>query len=315
MDVMQRSRSEESVGLASGLGANVLWGAFPIFFGLLAPAGALEILAHRMVWTVVVMLILLAVLGRLATLRGLGRRTWLLVTAGTVAVGINWGVYVYAVVSGHVVEAALGYFINPLVSVLFGVVFFRERLRRAQIVALAVAAIAVVIITVDYGQPPVVALTLAVSFSAYAVVKKVVPLDPRTSLTAEGVVAAPFAVGYLVVLAAGGTGTFFGHGAGHSLLLLAAGPVTAVPLLLFGAAAQRIPLTTLGILQYLTPALQMVWGVAVMHEVMPPSRWAGFALIWVALVVFTTDALVRARRSRAARAAQSGVAEPVGATA
>ncbi|WP_370654924.1 EamA family transporter RarD [Prescottella sp. R16] len=307
---MQRHRSEESTGLLSGFGAYLLWGAFPIFFGLLAPAGALEILAHRMVWTLVAMLIVLAVFGRLGTLRGLGGRMWLLVSAATVAVGINWGVYVYAVVSGHVVEAALGYFVNPLVSVLFGVIFFRERLRPAQIAALVVAAIAVVIITVDYGQPPVLALTLALSFSTYAVVKKVIPLDPRTSLTAEGIVAAPLAVGYLIVLAATGTGTFFGEGAGHSLLLVAAGPVTAVPLLLFGAAAQRIPLTMLGILQYLTPALQMVWGVAVMHEVMPPSRWVGFALIWVALVVFTTDALVRARRSRAAHGVQLEQREP-----
>nr|WP_305091676.1 EamA family transporter RarD [Prescottella sp. R16] len=308
--MIQRHRSEESTGLLSGFGAYLLWGAFPIFFGLLAPAGALEILAHRMVWTLVAMLIVLAVFGRLGTLRGLGGRMWLLVSAATVAVGINWGVYVYAVVSGHVVEAALGYFVNPLVSVLFGVIFFRERLRPAQIAALVVAAIAVVIITVDYGQPPVLALTLALSFSTYAVVKKVIPLDPRTSLTAEGIVAAPLAVGYLIVLAATGTGTFFGEGAGHSLLLVAAGPVTAVPLLLFGAAAQRIPLTMLGILQYLTPALQMVWGVAVMHEVMPPSRWVGFALIWVALVVFTTDALVRARRSRAAHGVQLEQREP-----
>lgn len=254
-----------------------------------------------MVWTVLLMLIVLAATSRLGSLRGLGARTWGLVAAATVAIGINWGVYIYAVVSGHVVEAALGYFVNPLVSVLLGVLLFHERLRPAQIGALVLAAIAVVVITVDYGRPPLVALTLALSFASYGVIKKVVPLDPRTSLTAEGVVAAPVAIAYLVVLAATGTGSFFGHGVGHSLLLMAAGPVTAVPLLLFGVAAQRIPLTTLGILQYLTPALQMVWGVAVMHEVMPPSRWVGFVLIWVALVVFTTDALARARRARRER--------------
>lgn len=296
-----RHRSEDSTGLLSGVGAYLIWGMFPIFFGLLAPAGSLEVLAHRMVWTVLLMLIVLAILGRLGSLRGLGPRTWALVTAATIAIGINWGVYIYAVVSGHVVEAALGYFVNPLVSVLLGVVLFRERLRPAQIGALVLAGIAVVVITVDYGRPPLVALTLALSFASYGVIKKVVPLDPRTSLTAEGVVAAPVAIGYLVVLAVSGTGSFFGNGVGHSLLLMAAGPVTAAPLLLFGVAAQRIPLTTLGILQYLTPALQMVWGVAVMHEVMPPSRWAGFVLIWVALVVFTTDALVRSRRARRER--------------
>lgn len=297
-DVTQRSRSEDSTGLIAGVGAYLIWGMFPIFFGLLAPAGSLEVLAHRMLWTVLLMLGVLAVLGRFGSLRGMGARTWGLVSAATVAIGINWGVYIYAVVSGHVVEAALGYFVNPLVSVLLGVVLFRERLRPAQIAALVLAAVAVIVITVDYGRPPVVALTLALSFALYGVIKKVVPLDPRTSLTAEGVVAAPFAVAYLVVLAVTGTGTFLGNGVGHSLLLMAAGPVTAVPLLLFGVAAQRIPLTTLGILQYLTPALQMMWGVVVMHEVMPPSRWIGFALIWVALLVFTTDALVRARRAR-----------------
>ncbi|MDH6678123.1 chloramphenicol-sensitive protein RarD [Rhodococcus sp. LBL1] len=294
----QRPRSEDSTGLMAGVGAYLIWGMFPIFFGLLAPAGSLEVLAHRMLWTVLLMLGVLAVLGRLGSLRGIGARTWGLVAAATVAIAINWGVYIYAVTSGHVVEAALGYFVNPLVSVLLGVVLFRERLRPAQIAALVLAAVAVIVITVDYGRPPIVALTLALSFALYGVIKKVVPLDPRTSLTAEGVVAAPFTVAYLVVLAVTGTGSFFDNGVGHSLLLMAAGPVTAVPLLLFGVAAQRIPLTTLGILQYLTPALQMAWGVLVMHEVMPPSRWIGFALIWVALVVFTTDALVRARRVR-----------------
>ncbi|PTR32223.1 chloramphenicol-sensitive protein RarD [Rhodococcus sp. OK519] len=302
----QRVRTEDSTGLLAGFGAYLIWGMFPIFFGLLDPAGSLEVLAHRMVWTVLLMLGVLLVLGKLGSLRGLSARTWGLVTVATVAIAINWGTYIYAVVSGNVVEAALGYFINPLVSVLMGVVIFRERIRPAQIVALGLAAIAVVIITVDYGRPPVVALTLALSFALYGLVKKVVPLDPRTSLTAEGIVAAPFAVVYLVTVAVAGTGSFFGNGAGHSLLLMLAGPVTAAPLLLFGLAAQRIPLTTLGLLQYLTPALQMVWGVVVMHEVMPPSRWIGFALIWVALVVFTTDALVRARRARRERSRLGG---------
>ena len=295
-----QGRTEDSTGLAAGFGAYLIWGMFPIFFGLLDPAGSLEVLAHRMVWTVLLMLAVLLVLGKLGSLRGLSARTWGLVTAATVAIAVNWGVYIYAVVSGNVVEAALGYIVNPLVSVLIGVLVFREKIRAAQIAALVLAAIAVVIITVDYGRPPVVALTLALSFALYGVVKKVVPLDPRTSLTAEGLVAAPFAIVYLVVLLVSGTGSFLGNGVGHSLLLVAAGPVTAAPLLLFGLAAQRIPLTTLGLLQYLTPALQMVWGVVVMHEVMPPSRWVGFALIWVALVVFTTDALARARRTRRA---------------
>ncbi len=191
------TRSGSSSGIAFGAGAFLIWGAFPAFFGLLDFADPLEILAHRVVWTLVLMLIVLAVLGRLASLRGISGRTWLLVTAASAAIAVNWGTYIYAVASGRVVEAALGYFINPLVTVLLGVVIFRERLRRAQIVALALAATAVVVITIDYGKPPIVALVLAGSFATYGLIKKVVPLDPRTSLTAEGVVAAPFAVGYL----------------------------------------------------------------------------------------------------------------------
>lgn len=291
-------RGIERAGVLCGLGAYLTWGMFPAYFGLLVPAGAVEILAHRVVWTLVLMLVLLAVLGRLGTLRGLSARTWLIVAAASAAIAVNWGVYIYGVVSGRVVETALGYFINPLVSVLFGVLFFRERLRPAQIAALLVAASAVVVITVDYGRPPIIALTLALSFATYGVIKKVVPLDPRTSLAGEGVVAVPFAVGYLVFLAMTGTGTFFGHGAGHAALLVSAGLVTAVPLLLFGAAAQRVPLATLGMLQYLTPSLQMVWGVLVLHEDMPASRWIGFVLIWVALAIYSTDAVLRVRSAR-----------------
>ncbi|MCK8670841.1 EamA family transporter RarD [Rhodococcus sp. NPDC003382] len=290
-------RSTNNVGVLCGIGAYLAWGMFPAFFGLLAPAGAVEILAHRVLWTLLLMLLLLAVLGKLGTLRGLGLRTWALVAAASAAIAVNWGTYIYGVTSGRVVETALGYFINPLVSVLFGVLFFRERLYRAQIAALLLATIAVVVITVDYGRPPIIALTLALSFALYGVIKKIVPLDPRTSLTGEGVVAVPFALGYLVFLTATGTGTFLTEGPGHAFLLVSAGLVTAVPLLLFGAAAQRVPLATLGMLQYLTPSLQMAWGVLVLHEAMPPSRWIGFSLIWVALVIYSADALRRARRA------------------
>ncbi|MGV9748393.1 EamA family transporter RarD [Rhodococcus zopfii] len=290
-------RTTNNIGVLCGIGAYLAWGMFPAFFGLLAPAGAVEILAHRVLWTLLLMLLLLAVLGKLGTLRGLGLRTWALVATASAAIAVNWGTYIYGVMSGRVVETALGYFINPLVSVLFGVLFFRERLYRAQIAALLLATIAVVVITVDYGRPPIIALTLALSFALYGVIKKIVPLDPRTSLTGEGVVAVPFALGYLLFLAGTGTGTFLGEGPGHAFLLVSAGLVTAVPLLLFGAAAQRVPLATLGMLQYLTPSLQMVWGVLVLHEAMPASRWIGFSLIWLALVIYSADALRRARRA------------------
>ena len=291
-------RTDREIGVAAAVGAHTLWGLFPIFFGLLAPAGALEILAQRLVWTLVVMVAVAVAVGRLRRLRTLTPRSALMVTAAAAAISINWGVYIYGVTSGRVVETALGYFINPLVTVLIGMVVLRERITRWQGVAVGFGGVAVVVLTVGYGRPPWIALILALSFGTYGLIKKTVPLDPVTSLTAEGIVTAPFAVGYLTWLAVVGAGTFTGHGPGHTALLVSAGVVTAVPLLLFGTAAKRVPLVTLGIIQYLTPALQMVWGVAVLHEAMPPSRWAGFALIWVALAVFTADALLRARRGR-----------------
>jgi len=297
-------------GLLMGLGAYSIWGLFPAFFPLLAPAGPTEILAHRMVWTLVLMLGVLVLTGRLHTLRGLPPRTWAMAGAAAVLISVNWGVYIYAVNSGKVVEAALGYFINPLVSVLLAVLVLRERLRRWQLVALGVAAVAVAALTIDYGRPPWLALTLAASFGLYGLIKKTVPLDPRASLTAEGLVVVPFALAWLVWLQVQGAGTAISLGTGHTLLLLAAGPLTAVPLLLFGGAAQRVPLATLGLLQYLTPVLQFIWGVAVVHENMPSSRWLGFGLVWAALVVFTLDAVRNARSSRRA----AGLAHAVRAT-
>ncbi|MEV0063618.1 EamA family transporter RarD [Nocardia sp. NPDC050718] len=296
---MQRSPSPP--GVVFGTGAYLIWGLFPAFFGLLAFASAAEVVAQRIIWTLVVVLIVLALTGRLRAMRGIDARTWRLAAAASAAIAINWGTYVYGVNSGHVVECALGYFINPLVTVAFGVVLFRERLARAQWVALGLGALAVVVLTVDYGRPPVIALVLACSFATYGLVKKVIPLDALRGIAAEGIVAVPFAVAFLIALMATGR-TEFTSTPAHFGLMLATGPVTLIPLLLFAVAAQRVPLSTMGILQYLTPALQMAWGVAVMHEPMPASRWAGFALIWAALAVFTTDALRRARRTRRASA-------------
>ncbi|MGS2810084.1 EamA family transporter RarD [Nocardia sp. MW-W600-9] len=292
---MQRSPSPP--GVVFGTGAYLIWGMFPAFFGLLAFASAAEVVAQRIIWTLVVVLIVLALAGRLREMRGIDARTWRLAAAASAAIAINWGTYVYGVNSGQVVECALGYFINPLVTVAFGVVLFRERLTRAQWLALGLGALAVVVLTVDYGRPPVIALVLACSFATYGLVKKVIKLDALRGIAAEGIVAVPFALAFLIALMATGR-TEFTSTPAHFGLMLATGPVTLIPLLLFAVAAQRVPLSTMGILQYLTPALQMAWGVAVMHEPMPASRWAGFALIWAALAVFTTDALRRARRTR-----------------
>ncbi|MFD6273105.1 EamA family transporter RarD [Nocardia asteroides] len=303
---MQRSVSPP--GVVFGTGAYLIWGMFPAFFGLLAFASAAEVVAQRIIWTLVVVLIVLALAGRLRELRAIDARTWRLAAAASAAIAINWGTYVYGVNSGQVVQCALGYFINPLVTVAFGVVLFRERLTRAQWIALGLGAVAVLVLTVDYGRPPLIALVLACSFATYGLVKKVIPLDALRGIAAEGIVAVPFALAFLVVLMVTGR-TEFTSTPAHFGLMLATGPVTLVPLLLFAVAAQRVPLSTMGILQYLTPALQMAWGVAVMHEPMPASRWAGFALIWAALAVFTTDALRRARRARRATAAPATLGE------
>jgi chloramphenicol-sensitive protein RarD len=212
-------------------------------------------------------------------------------------VAANWGLFIYAVSVGQVVEVALGYYICPLASVFLGVLVLGERLRPAQWVAIAVATTAVLVIAIGDGRVPWLGLGLAWTFAIYGLIKKTVPLPATASLTAEGVVVAPVAAAYLVALQLAGTDTLTGHGAGHVALLLAAGPVTAVPLLLYGASARRIPLSTVGMLQYLAPTIQFLLGLLVFGEAMPPERWAGFGLVWLALVLFTVD-LIRSRPRR-----------------
>ncbi|MER5702108.1 EamA family transporter RarD [Micromonospora sp. NPDC002296] len=290
------------LGYLYGLGAYLLWGFFPLYFKLLQPAGPLEILAHRIVWSVVFVTLLLAALRNVGFLRALARRPRALagIVAAAALIALNWGTYIYLVNSERVVETALGYFINPLVSVLLGVTVLRERLRPAQWLALGIGAAAVGVLTVDYGRLPWLALTLAVSFAAYGLVKKRLGLPAAEGLFVESAVLALPALGYLGWLAATG-GPAFGHvSAGHTALLVSAGAATAIPLLFFAGAANRLPLTALGMLQYVAPILQLGCGVLIFHEPMPPARLAGFALVWLALVVFTTDALRHARRSRRA---------------
>ncbi len=285
-------------GVFSGVGAYASWGLFPAFFPLLKPASAFEILAHRIVWCFVLMVVVIAVVRRFGDIRAMTARTWLQLTFASALISVNWVIYIYAVNNGHVVDAALGYFINPLVTVALGLLIFRERLTRAQFVALAIAVVAVVVMTVEVGTVPVIALGLASSFALYGAVKKVVPVDPRVSVGIEAGIATPFALAFLVVLNAVGDATFIEHGAGHALLMVSAGVLTALPLLLFAAAAQRLPMVTMGLLFYLTPAMQLTWGVLVGHEPMPAARWLGFALIWAALAVFSGDAIWRARVDR-----------------
>jgi chloramphenicol-sensitive protein RarD len=294
--VTATQQQNKTGGLLYGIGAYGSWGLFPAFFPLLKPAGPLEVLAHRIVWTLVLMAGVVVGMRKLSELRSISGRTWLLLLCASALVSGNWVIFIFAVNNGHVVDAALGYFINPLVSVLLGVLIFRERLNRAQLVAVLIALAAVVLLGIEVGGPPFIALGLAATFGLYGAVKKVVPTDPRVSVGVEAAIAAPFAIAYIAVLQCSGHGQFTNNGPGHMALMMLSGPITAIPLLFFAAAAQRLPLVTLGLLMYLNPAMQMTWGVLVAHEPMPPARWVGFALIWLALLVFSGDALRRARQ-------------------
>jgi chloramphenicol-sensitive protein RarD len=293
--------NEQRAGLAYGIAAYGMWGVFPLYFPLLEPAGALEILAHRMVWSLVVVAGLLLALRRWQWIPDLVRqpkRLGLLALAATV-ISVNWGVYIWGVNSGHVVETSLGYFINPLVTIALGVVVLRERLRPAQWAAVGIGLLAVIVLTVGYGRPPWISLILAFSFGTYGFVKKKVNMGGLESLAAETSLQFLPALVVLAVLAARGESTFTTHGPGHAALLAAAGLITAVPLVSFGAAAIRIPLSTIGLLQYLAPVFQFLLGLFWFGEQMPPARWAGFALVWAALALLTWDALRTAHRTRA----------------
>ncbi len=290
--------SEQRRGLLFGIAAYGLWGLFPLYWPLLEPAAPAEILAHRIVWSLLFVGLLVWVRRRYSTVRAalLDRRTRTVLVIASLVIGSNWFLFIWAVNNNHVVETSLGYFINPLVSVAMGVVAFGERLRRLQWVAIGIAASGVLWLTFEYGRPPWISIALALSFGTYGLAKKKANVGAVQSLAVETMVLAPLALGYLVALQAGGEGTFGQHGAGHAAMLVGTGVVTALPLLCFGAAATRIPLSMIGMLQYLTPTLQFIIGVAVYDEPMTPARWVGFALVWAACAVFTTESLSNRRR-------------------
>lgn len=298
--------AETRQGFLFGVTAYGLWGAFPLYWPLLEPGGAVEILAHRIVWSLLTMGALVVLLRRRTHLRALlrDRRVLLLLVVGAVTISVNWGTFIYGVNSGRVVETSLGYFINPLVTVLMGVLVLQERLRPVQWLALGLGAAAVAVLTLDYGRLPWVALVLAFSFGTYGLAKKKAGVGAVESLALETAIIAPVAVAYLAFLAGNGQASFGHHGLGHALLLATTGIVTAVPLICFGAAATRIPMVSLGLLQYLAPVLQFALGLTVFGEDMPPGRWVGFALVWLALSVFTYEA-VRHRRRQLQLAAEA----------
>ncbi|MGI5402218.1 EamA family transporter RarD [Streptomyces sp. CA-135486] len=306
-----KPEGEQRAGLLYGIGAYGMWGLVPLFWPLLKPSGAAEILAHRMVWSLAFVGIALLALKRWGWIPELIRspRKLGLITVAAAVITVNWGIYIWAVNSGHVVEASLGYFINPLVTIAMGVLLLKERLRPAQWVAVGTGFAAVLVLAIGYGQPPWISLTLAFSFATYGLVKKKVNIGGLESLAAETAIQFLPALGFLLWLGADGSLTFGAHGAGHAALLAATGVVTAVPLVCFGAAAIRVPLSTLGLLQYLAPVFQFLLGVLYFHEEMPAERWAGFALVWLALTCLTWDALRTARRTKA-EALRSAMAAP-----
>ncbi|WP_458108886.1 EamA family transporter RarD [Arthrobacter sp. R3-55] len=294
-------RSESTAGILFGIGAYGLWGLLPLYFFVLMPASAVEIVANRVVWSLIFCALLITI-----------TRAWrvfgaavkdksvfgpLALAAGLIA--INWLTYTFGVTTGHAVETSLGYFINPLVSVLLGVFVLKEKLRPLQWAAVGIGFVAVGVLTFSYGQLPWIALILAFSFGLYGFVKKRVgpKVDALTSLSVETVVLVPFAAITMVVLGATGAATLTTQGAGHFWLLVASGVITAVPLLFFGASARRLPMTTIGLLQYFAPVLQFVVALTVFNETMTTARWIGFCVVWLALILLTIDMLRTTRKN------------------
>lgn len=280
-------------GLAFGLAAYGLWGLLPLYFAVLAPAGPLEIVANRVVWSLLFCLLLLTAMRGWAAFRAALSKPRILGTLALAAllIAVNWFTYTVAVVNAETIQASLGYFINPLVSVLLGVLILKERLRPTQWAALGIALLAVLVLSFAYGSVPWLALVLALSFGFYGLVKKNVgsKVDAVTSLSVETLVLTPASVAVMAVLMTGGSATLLGHGPAHFWLMAAGGLITALPLLFFGAAARRLPLSTVGMLQYIAPLAQFIIALTVFHEPMPPERWAGFALVWLSLAILTAD--------------------------
>ncbi len=302
--VAEQAAKRERQGLAYGVGAYTLWGLLPLYFMLLLPAGPVEIVANRVLWSLLFCAILLTVTRSWKTFILVLKRpkTLGVLAIAALLIAVNWLAYTFGVMSGQAVEASLGYYINPLVSVLLGVLVLKERLRALQWTAVGIGFLAVVVLTVAYGKLPWIALTLAFSFGFYGLVKKKVGsgVDSITSLSVETLVLAPFAAVTMVALTLNQAATVTGYGSAHFWLMAASGAVTAVPLVFFGASAARLPLTTIGMLQYLAPTLQLIIATLVLHEHMSPERWIGFGLVWIGLIILTVDALrhtIRVRRS------------------
>lgn len=288
-------------GFAAAVAAFLIWGLFPLYLKPLSGVPATQIMAHRIVWCCLLVFAWLAVRGELGAVRRAlaepsSRRR---LTASAALISVNWLIYVWAVTNEHTVDASLGYFINPLLNVVLGVFVLNERLNRAQWFAVMLAAVGVVYLTVVLGRPPWIALSLAASFGLYGLIRKVVSVEAVPGLATETLLLAPFATAFLLWSASQGSGALGHSSAGVTALLLGSGLVTALPLALFAYGARRIPLSTLGLLQYVGPTLQFLIGVLVFHEPFPRARAVGFVLIWAALAVYAADGLWRSRKWQA----------------
>jgi len=304
--------TEQRRGLIFGFGAYGVWGLFPLYWPLLEPAGALEILACRMLWSLVTVAGLLVARRHWSWLGALRRspRKVLLLLGASALISVNWGTYIWAVNAGHVIDSSLGYFLNPLVTVLFGVLVLRERLRPAQWTAVGIGAAAMLELGFGAGHLPWIALVLACSFGTYGLLKKLAAVPALESMAIESAFQFLPALGFLLYLQAEGRAAY-GHAAWHvTVLLTLAGVVTLVPLLLFAGATNRLPLSMIGLLQFLAPILQLLCGVAVMHETVPGSEWIGFAIVWLALTILTWDGLRQSRLARGVRQQISDLPSP-----
>jgi chloramphenicol-sensitive protein RarD len=287
------NRSSLAQGISLGLSAYLIWGLVPIYWPHLQPATPLEILAHRVVWSLLFVVVVISATGKIKTTLAVlaNKRSLCLLAIASVLIATNWGLFIWASVNGHILDSALGYYVTPLVSVGLGVFFLKEKLRQLQWVAIAIAGIAVIYLATAHGKVPYVAVGLAASFGVYGYVKKLANVPAIESLAVETLVLFPLALGYLIWLGQHGNGTFGSHSLGHSFWLVSSGVVTAVPLILFSASAIRVPLSTIGLLQYVGPSVQFIVGLWYFHEHMPTSRLVGFLLTWLALVILTYDGL------------------------
>jgi chloramphenicol-sensitive protein RarD len=288
-------------GLAYGFAAFGMWGLLPLYWHLLEATAPSEVLAHRMVWSLPSAVLILVLVRKWSWIRPLLRqpkRLGLVVLSASL-ISVNWYLFIWAVANDRVIEASLGYFINPLLTIAIGVVLLRERLRRAQWAAVGIGALAVLVMSVAYGEAPWLSLALSVSFALYGLIKKMTALDGLEGFSADSALQFLPALFFVLLLASRGDSSFTSEGLGHTALLVGTGLATALPLIFFGAAAVRIPLSTIGLMQYMAPSTMFLLGVLVFKEQMPPERWIGFLLVWAALSVLTWDALHRAHRQRA----------------